>query len=704
MALSVTAQLGAAPDPRTLAFRAYAMARIEYLYSYCNQPRTNTYYISESTGLDSNNGTSPSTPWKTIAKAQTAIQTANTAVLFECGNEWNETVGLSSAANNITVGSYGTGQIPSLNAFSGKIVSGWTLTTGTTWQVAAVANVGIFRLTGNALPQTLTGLSPYFTSRLPANRCHLWAANSLAACEAAVGSWYFNSSTNVIYFNTGNSGAAPPPCEYIVTGTLSGINLSGDGCLIQRVRADGWGASGVGGAGGQSEQLPILSTAQGTNAVCIDGCETFYSDDHLIGHLAEGATASGGITLYRGNRFGLCAESPSGSISLIDFAQEGGQEAWGIDNVQESGSWPVAGTPPASGYYSGVGQAMYCHAAATYTVGFMCMINTRLEQNSRCVSKDNSGTGNGATPTGNWTGYNVFFIGTRTEKRTEGLGLTIGCPLLLQSTGAMYIGCKWDDQFAASSVNGYMSTNYLTGRFFDCDLSFTSEGANAAANLSGNGGPTLIDLAMEYCRLTLKGNWYAGNSPGLQTQLNAGSTYSVRNCLLQSISSAAYFAFFSFGTASNMVADNNAYAGAAWANSMDTAAINLVGTTEDEAPISGSLIYQKGIAFTDGVSLEYDIDWNPRNLVTPNIGPREVNPGFTVTQAQTVKFGYETGRTLTFRSYTQGSSPTLVQTISLTESPAGSSNYVTSTALTLGTPITYTITDSVSGVVGTGVM
>ena len=703
MAQSLAVQIGTMPDPRKLAFRACAMSRIDYLYNYCNQTRTNTYYISESSGLDTNNGTSVATPWKTIAKAQAAIATANTAVLFKCGDEWNETVGLSSTAKNITVGNYGTGLLPFFNAFSGKITSGWTLTTGTTWQVTTVANVGIFRLTGNNLPQALAGLSSYFTSRLPANRFHLWAASSLALCEAAIGSWYFDSATNVIYFNTGNSGTAPPPSEYVITGTSNGVNLSGDGSLIQRIRADGWGASGVGGAGGQSEALPIVSTAQGTDAVCIDGCEAFYSDDHLIGHLAEGSTASGGITLYRGNRIGLCATSASGSVSLIDFAQTGGHEMWGIDNVFESGAWPQAGTPPASGYYSGVGQAMYCHTGSG-TVGYACMLDSRLDQNSRVATTDSSGTGAGATPTGTWTGYNVFFIGTRVDRRTEGLGLSVGCPLLLQSANAMYIDCQWDDQFAASTSNGYMSTNYLTGRFFNCDMSFTSEGANAAANLSGNGGPSLIDLAMEYCRLTLKGNWFTGNTPGLQVQLNTGSTYSVRNCILQSISTAQYFAFFSFGTASNMVADNNAYGGAIWVNSMDTAATTLVGTIEDDVPINGSPLYQKGVTFADGINLEYDIDWNPRNLATPNIGPREVNPGLSVTQAQTVRFGYETGRTLTFRSYTTGSSPTLVQTISLTESPTGSSNYVTSTALTLGTPITYTITDSVSGVVGQGVM
>ena len=120
--------------------------------------------------------------------------------------------------------------------------------------------------------------------------------------------------------------------------------------------------------------------------------------------------------------------------------------------------------------------------------------------------------------------------------------------------------------------------------------------------------------------------------------------------------------------------------------------------------MEGNVCYQAGATYPDGVQLEYDIDWNPRNLATPNIGPREVNPGLSVISAQTVRFSYATGYTLTFKSYTQGSSPTLVQTIALTESPAGSGVYNTITAITLGTPINFTITDSTGTIVGQGVM
>jgi hypothetical protein len=73
-----------------------------------------TYYVSN-TGSDSNNGTSPSTPWKTIAKVNSHTYNANDGVLFNGGQTFTGNVvvnssGSVSGGTFLYFGSYGTGQ------------------------------------------------------------------------------------------------------------------------------------------------------------------------------------------------------------------------------------------------------------------------------------------------------------------------------------------------------------------------------------------------------------------------------------------------------------------------------------------------------------------------------------------------------------------------------------------------------------------
>ena len=67
------------------------------------------YYVSNS-GNDSNNGTSPSTPWKTIAKVNSTNFSRNTYVCFKRDDMWRETLMADKAG--VTYTAYGTGEKP----------------------------------------------------------------------------------------------------------------------------------------------------------------------------------------------------------------------------------------------------------------------------------------------------------------------------------------------------------------------------------------------------------------------------------------------------------------------------------------------------------------------------------------------------------------------------------------------------------------
>lgn len=90
-----------------------------------------TYYVSSSVGSDSNSGTSPSYPWKSLFKVNSSSLKPGDSILFKKGDTWRETLTVpspGSAGNPITFGAYGTGNPP--------IVSG--ATAGSSWDQTAI--------------------------------------------------------------------------------------------------------------------------------------------------------------------------------------------------------------------------------------------------------------------------------------------------------------------------------------------------------------------------------------------------------------------------------------------------------------------------------------------------------------------------------------------------------------------------------------
>ena len=100
------------------ALRFETNKRIEAIQNTQNlTPATSkVYYVSSSTGSDSNNGTSESAPFKTIARVNQALRNSSEAVTvcFKRGDTWRgETL---NAKSNLTVTAYGEGDKPVLMA------------------------------------------------------------------------------------------------------------------------------------------------------------------------------------------------------------------------------------------------------------------------------------------------------------------------------------------------------------------------------------------------------------------------------------------------------------------------------------------------------------------------------------------------------------------------------------------------------------
>jgi hypothetical protein len=75
-----------------------------------------TYYVDCANGSDANDGTSISTAWRSISKANNAPLAAGEKLLFKRGCVWSGTTLRAkwngSAASPITIGAYGTGDLP----------------------------------------------------------------------------------------------------------------------------------------------------------------------------------------------------------------------------------------------------------------------------------------------------------------------------------------------------------------------------------------------------------------------------------------------------------------------------------------------------------------------------------------------------------------------------------------------------------------
>ena len=88
-----------------------------------------TYYVSNSQGNDSNNGTSQTTPWKTLSKVSSASLNPGDQVLFRRNDTWiGERLSVSRSGNQnnlISFKSYGSGNKPLINgnlAFNDYVV------------------------------------------------------------------------------------------------------------------------------------------------------------------------------------------------------------------------------------------------------------------------------------------------------------------------------------------------------------------------------------------------------------------------------------------------------------------------------------------------------------------------------------------------------------------------------------------------------
>ena len=186
----------------------------------CSGTFATTYYVAP-TGNDTNNGTSQTTAWRSIARVQQAANALQPGdqVLFQRGGSYagQLTMNVSgSAAAPIVLGAYGTGSLPEISGAT--TVTGWTVHQGNIWRANVAQGIKYVRFNG-----ALMTLARYPNSGwLRVNTASTTQVNSASLTQA---NGYWNGarmvlrSTNWCYENAevssfANSTLAFPAIHY----------------------------------------------------------------------------------------------------------------------------------------------------------------------------------------------------------------------------------------------------------------------------------------------------------------------------------------------------------------------------------------------------------------------------------------------------------------------------------------------------------
>ena len=109
-----------------------------FIFFFCSSLKANSYYVSSSSGIDTNNGTSSSSAIKTINRLNSMVFQPGDSILFKSGDSWNGMFwikGSGTSTDKIVIDSYGGSQKPIINGNGYQSVSYTHLTLPTIYSV-----------------------------------------------------------------------------------------------------------------------------------------------------------------------------------------------------------------------------------------------------------------------------------------------------------------------------------------------------------------------------------------------------------------------------------------------------------------------------------------------------------------------------------------------------------------------------------------
>ncbi len=299
-------EAGLAKLAETEAFMEQRIVEIRGTESAKFDIKGNTYYVSASSGDDSNDGKSEAKPFKTAAKAKTTAKSGD-LVLFKRGDEWRERW---STTNGVTYSAYGTGAKP---IFNGNVYgdaadeSLWKLVPGTTniWEYAnKTPDVGNIVLNDGAKgtiekvvtsvenDQLLVNGKPIDVTTVLDKDLHFISIyDSITANKPNIES----NSTTYVRCDAGNPGAIYDSIEIVYRGNLVSVtnNSTIDNIHIRYSGSHGFGMGTVsnvrfqnlevGYIGGSAQHFNNKTMTRFGNGIEVyGGCDGYYIDNCYV--------------------------------------------------------------------------------------------------------------------------------------------------------------------------------------------------------------------------------------------------------------------------------------------------------------------------------------------------------------------------------------------------------------------------------------
>jgi hypothetical protein len=169
------------------------------------------FYVDPA-GSDSNSGTSPTSPWSTIAKVNSASLQPGDVVFFKSGGIWRERLIPQNGAAGapIIYAAYGSGTKPIISGADFVPDGGWSVTSGSIYQItladapARIWNLYVDGGVGAAAQNALGSDSMWgLLSAACVSSCSP-AANTYIG-EMRSGSWFYSNPTLYVWLGDGSS-------------------------------------------------------------------------------------------------------------------------------------------------------------------------------------------------------------------------------------------------------------------------------------------------------------------------------------------------------------------------------------------------------------------------------------------------------------------------------------------------------------------
>ncbi len=258
-----------------------------------------TYYVSNSSGNDSNNGLSSSSPWKTLSKVSSYTFAPGDSILFKEGDLWKEASSLvfteSGTANTpIVISTYGQGNKPiisynlSINGWNNS--NNWIITSPNIWRMKYTPGTSPNRLWING---TETLAAP------------ILADVGITNSQGSFQHWFYNAGDSMLYvYSIGNPAISYTSME---GNALYSLVLYNNSHLIVEgldIRGGRWQTVYI----GRASYITInnCNIGYGRTGVAITSDMNAFTSEHII---IENCNFDSGMNFY----FGMASNGQNGS-------------------------------------------------------------------------------------------------------------------------------------------------------------------------------------------------------------------------------------------------------------------------------------------------------------------------------------------------------------------------------------------------------